>query len=100
MAWRDEIGDFVSFEENKWTEVKFLHDEPREIERTFGREKKKGFEWDVKIGGADKLLQTSSYGLLKQLAAVKNLKDKTLRIMRIGEKELTKYKVEAPGTLK
>lgn len=99
MVWRDEIGDFVSFEEGKITEVKFLHDEPREIERTFGREKKKGYEWDVKVGDCDKLLQTSSYGLLKQLAAVKNLKDKTVRITRTGEKEQTKYKVEIPKTL-
>ena len=99
MAWRDEIGDYVEWIPGKFMEITFLHDEPRVIERKFGKETKSGYEWDVKVNGSKKLLQSSAFGLLKQLREVKDLEGKVLRIKREGEGPDTSYTIEAQKKL-
>ena len=94
MSWRDSVGTYVSIKDGETVTLKFLHDEPRKAQREWKGKKREALEWDVELNEAKKLFQVSAYGLQRQLAEVRNLKDRQVRISRRGEGGETKYKVE------
>ena len=100
MDWRDTIGKYVTWPDNEWVELTFLHEEPRDTVREFKGQKKDAKEWDVEVNGTPKILQVSSFRFLKQLANIPKLTAKPIKVKRTGTGIETKYTVATQKTLK